>query len=140
MCSSALWVVTVSKSSPLQGERERRHLSSIWRLPISCFPLVHVNSLGELTPLYDQLPHPAPSQPDRSQSPGPVVCISSFFAESIRIRRSQRLRGAWSWLASGSRTSRAQGSWSASEAEQAAGVRGWAGGVWEVWERKRMVS
>lgn len=99
MYSSAPWDVSVSKSSPLEGEREKTFISlasSNLLLPLS--PSL---PLGELTLLSYRLSHPAPSRP------APVVWSSSFFGESIGVRKSQRL-WAWRWLTSGSRTSWAQ--------------------------------
>ena len=90
MCFSALWDVTVSQSSSLDGEREAAHHPSASHLLL---PLGLCLPLGELTPLYNQLPHATPSLSDRSQPLGPAVSISSlslslslFFAESIKLK------------------------------------------------------
>ena len=75
MCFSALWDVTVSQCSPLDGEREAAHHLSASHLLL---PLGLCLPLGELTPLYTQLPHATPSLSERSQPLGPAVCISSL--------------------------------------------------------------
>lgn len=80
-CAHQLHNVTVSKTSPRAGERERTRISlassNHW-LPLGpCVPL------RELTPPDSQWPYPASSQPGRSQTPSPAVWIAWFFGESI---------------------------------------------------------
>lgn len=81
MCSSSSWVsLTVSKTSPLAGEREKTPISqapSHLLLPLGpCVPL------RELTPLDNQWPYPA-SQPGRSRTPSPAVWIASSLVSIV---------------------------------------------------------